>query len=172
MLGLVMVTFLAACNNKQPADNNPVNVDNEIVNVEDVDSENTNIEDVDNEDGDGVLKSSLTINDLDEIDLILFPKGYSYEVYWPEDLEPVDEWEYVYPDDIDHSLLLPIHATMAKREVISSTLDSWMIYTVTSVTLQDWTLVSVVYFNDPVTLQYIAASVNNATETTLYTFKY
>ena len=73
---------------------------------------------------------------------------------------------------MDSSLLLPIHATMASREVVSSSIEDGMIYTMTLVKLQDDTEVKVLYINDPITLQYVAASVEMANEITLYTFYY
>jgi len=186
MLGLVMVAFLAACNNKQPADNNPVNVDNGVVYVDDSgEAVDTNVDgnveenDVESNEVDyeraevaETMKTSLTLDDLNEIDSVLFPKGYTYGVYGMDSIEALDSWEYVYPSDIDHSLLLPIHATMASRDVISSELINGNIYTITNVTLQDWTTVAVLYINDPVSLQYVSATVNTETESTVYTFQY
>jgi hypothetical protein len=47
-----------------------------------------------------------------------------------------------------------------------------MIYTDTKVTLQDDTEVEVLYINDPVTLNFVAANVENGDETTNYQFVY
>jgi hypothetical protein len=117
-------------------------------------------------------RTSLSIADLNEIDSLLFPKWYSYESYSWDTMETSDSWEYVYPADVDHSLLLPVHATMASREVVSSTLEDGMFYTLTNVTLQDWGTLSVLYVNDAVTLEYLSASVSDEIGTTLYVFKY
>lgn len=120
------------------------------------------------------MKTSLTLTDMDEIDLALFPVSYTYEAYGlsGEIMEMINSGEYVYPEDIDHSLLIPEHATMVHRDIVSSSIEDGMIYTLTDVTLQDDTIISVLYINNPTTLQYVAASVNNGDETTLYTFAY
>jgi hypothetical protein len=47
-----------------------------------------------------------------------------------------------------------------------------MIYTLTKVTLQDGTEIQVLYINDPVTLNFVAASVENGNITTNYQFTY
>jgi hypothetical protein len=64
-------------------------------------------------------KTSLTDEELEEVIDTHFPKGYTYSVYNTE-TEESNEGEYTYPADISHTLLLPIHATMASREVTSS----------------------------------------------------
>lgn len=121
-------------------------------------------------------KTSLTLDDLNEIDQVLFPKWYSYETYglsWEFSVLK-DSGEYQYPEDLDHSLLLPIHATMASREIVDSSIEDNMIYTLTNVTLQDWTPVEILYINHPITLQYYSASVTlkNWDENSLYLFNY
>ena len=116
-------------------------------------------------------KTSLTNEELDEITETHFPKGYTYSVYNLETEENVTE-EYTYPEDLDHSLLIPEHATMANREVTSSWIEDGMIYTLTKVTLQDGTEIEVLYINDPVTLDFVAASVQNGNENRNYQFIY
>lgn len=195
MLGLMTVLFLAACE-KQPVHevvDNPdvvadVNLENggeniENGEVEDINNwENNDVEVINNEgiennnwEIDAVetyAKTSLTAEDLNEIDSVLFPAGYNYQVYDSQTWDPKDQWEYVYPEDIDHSLLLPIHATMANREIVSSWIEDGMIYTLTNVELQDGTVAMVLYINNPVTLEYLSASVNTEKEVTLYGFNY
>jgi len=61
---------------------------------------------------------------------------------------------------------------MASREIVSSGIEDGMIYTLTNVTLQDDTVVSVLYIVDPVTLNFVAANVENGNETTNYQFIY
>ena len=117
-------------------------------------------------------KTSLTIEDLDAIDADNFPTGYDYSVFNVAENVLEDEGTYTYPEDLDHSLLLPIHATMASREIVSSGIEDGMIYTLTNVTLQDDTQLQILYINDPVTLQYVAASVENGDTTSNYQFVY
>jgi hypothetical protein len=50
---------------------------------------------------------------------------------------------------------------MASREVVSSGIEDGMIYTLTKVTLQDDTVIDVLYIVNPVTLEFVAASVEN-----------
>lgn len=115
--------------------------------------------------------TSLTEKKLDKLTETHFPKWYTYTVY-NEDTEETHTWEYTYPEDLDHSLLLPIHATMASREVRSSGIEDDMIYTDTKVTLQDDTEVDVLYIVNPETLDFVAANVENGSETTNYQFFY
>ena len=61
---------------------------------------------------------------------------------------------------------------MANREIISSWIEDDMIYTLTNVTLQDDTVVSVLYINDPESKNFVAANVENWNETTNYQFIY
>ena len=119
----------------------------------------------------GWAKTSLTDAALEEVIDTHFPKWYTYSVYNTE-TEESNEWEYTYPEDLSHTLLLPIHATMASREVTSSWIEDGMIYTLTNITLQDDTQVSVLYIVDPVTLNLVAANVENGKETTNYQFVY
>ena len=116
-------------------------------------------------------KTSLTDEELEEIIDTHFPKGYTYSVYNTE-TEESNEWEYTYPEDLSHTLLIPIHATMASREVTSSWIEDGMIYTLTKVVLQDDTEVSVLYIVNPETLDLVAANVENGNETTNYQFVY
>ncbi len=61
---------------------------------------------------------------------------------------------------------------MASREVLSSGIEDGMIYTLTKVTLQDDTDIDVLYIVDPVTLNFVAASVENGNISTNYQFVY
>ena len=149
MLGIMCCVLLTACGDK--------NVDTSESGQEEVEV---------------VTMASLTIEDLDLIDEKVFPRSYSYEVYNWENNEATDTWEYTYPEDLSHTLLIPVHATMASREVISSAIEDGMIYTNVKWTLQDGTEVMILYINDPITLEYVAASVNTEVDTTLYTFYY
>ena len=113
----------------------------------------------------------LTEEDIKNFEENNFPKGYTYTIYNSES-EETTTWSYEYPEDLSHTLLLPIHATMANREIISSWIEDDMIYTLTNITLQDDTVVSVLYINDPDTHNFVAANVENWNETTNYQFIY
>ena len=116
-------------------------------------------------------KTSLTNEELDELAETNFPTGYSSSTYNTETEETSTE-DYVYPEDFSHTLLIPEHATMASREVVSSGIEDGMIYTLTNVTLQDDTVISVLYIVDPVTLNFVAVNVENGNETRNYQFSY
>ena len=113
----------------------------------------------------------LTVEDIEKLEENNFPKGYTYTVY-NDETKQTTTWAYTYPEDLSHTLLIPIHATMAKREVLSSWIEDDMIYTLTNVTLQDDTEVSVLYITDPDTNNFVAANVENGVETTNYQFVY
>ena len=116
-------------------------------------------------------KTSLTNEELDELAETNFPKWYGYTTYNLETQESTTG-EYTYPEDLSHTLLIPSHATMASREVVSSWIEDGMIYTLTDVTLQDDTVISVLYIVDPVSLNFVAANVENGNEMTNYQFTY
>jgi len=117
-------------------------------------------------------KTSLTNEELDKIAETNFPKGYHYSTFNTTENIKWDEWEYTYPEDLSHTLLIPEHATMASREVTSSGIEDGMIYTLTRITLQDDTEIEVLYINDPVTLNFVAVSSMNSGVSTLYQFNY
>ena len=117
-------------------------------------------------------KTSLINEELDEIAETNFPKGYSYSTFNMAENLVGDNGDVIYPEDLSHSLLIPEHATMASREVISSGIEDGMIYTLTKITLQDDTVLDVLYINDPVTLNFVAASVENENISTNYQFTY
>ena len=115
---------------------------------------------------------ALTIEDLDLIDEKAFPTSYTYTTYNFSTEERTGPEEYVYPEDISHTLLIPEHATMASREVISSGIQDGMIYVETKATLQDDTEINILYVVNPETMQYVAANVENWDVTTNYQFAY
>ncbi len=117
-------------------------------------------------------KTSLTSEELDEIAETNFPKWYSYTTFNMDENVAGDGWDVVYPEDLSHTLLIPEHATMASREVLSSGIEDGMIYTLTKVTLQDDTVIDVLYIVNPVTLEFVAASVENWNISTNYQFVY
>ena len=161
LFGLMTMAFLVGCTPKTSEVETPVEEDV----VVDVEEENFDVELPE------WAKTSLTNEELEWLTETNFPKWYTYTVYNME-TEESNNGEYTYPEDISHSLLLPIHATMASREVTSSSIEDGMIYTLAKVTLQDDTEVEILYINDPVTLNFVAANVENGNETTNYQFVY
>ena len=117
-----------------------------------------------------VEKTPLTLEDLDRINRNRFPVSYTYSVYDGENV--VETWEYIYPENVDHNILLPIEKTMVDRKVISSVMSHDRINTLVDVTLKNWESYSILYIVDPDTLEYLGASLSTPTATTLYTFSY
>lgn len=117
-----------------------------------------------------VEKTPLSLEDLDRINRNRFPVSYTYSVYDGENV--VETWEYIYPENVDHNILLPIEETMVDRKVISSVMSHDRINTLVDVTLKNWESYSILYIIDPDTLEYLGASLSTPTATTLYTFSY
>ena len=82
-------------------------------------------------------KTSLTNEELDEIAENNFPKWYTFSTFNSADNLIWDEWQNTYREDLSHTLLIPEHAAMASREVLSSGIEDGMIYTQTEV-YRDW----------------------------------
>ena len=117
-------------------------------------------------------KLSLTNEELDDLAETNFPKGYSYSTYDIEKDEAWDEGKTDYSEGISHSLLIPEHAAMVSREVLSSAIEDGMIYTDTEATLKDGSKVEILYIVDPVTLHFVAATVEKPTKSINYQFFY
>ena len=117
-----------------------------------------------------VEKTPLSLEDLDRINRNRFPVSYTYSVYDGENV--VETWEYIYPENVDHNILLPIEETMVDREVISSVMSHDRINTLVDITLKNGESYSILYIIDPDTLEYLGASLSTPRNTTLYTFNY
>lgn len=164
VLGLMLLFVVVACGNKGDNDENNLNI---IENsVEDLQGEKDPL--------DGVYgKTSLTLEDLDKIDEYRFPKSYKYIKYdWTDWNSTVETWDYNYPSSVNRKLLLPIHENMASREIVSSVLNDGKIETLVDIVLDNGVSYPVKYMINPDTLQYVQASFDTPTSTTLYTFRY
>ena len=89
MLGLAVVVFLSACGDKKVdeqnvQDNTDVSQVTEVSGDEVVDNTDE-IENVEDNNGSMYTKESLTIDDLNYVDEVLFPVSYNYNVYKWED---------------------------------------------------------------------------------------
>ena len=162
ILAVACLTLTGCSSNKNPESGLPSN--------------NLGITNTPNEEDVGVVlpdgtESSLTDKELDKIIDENFPISYTYTEYNLETSE-IDSWEYIYPEDLSHTLLIPEHATMASREVVSSAIEDGMIYTNTEVKLQDDTKIKILYIIKPETMKLVAASVQNGNVTRNYQFDY
>lgn len=114
-------------------------------------------------------KESLTNEDLDHIQETMPPISYEYEIWNMENETLVESGHYVYPNDLENGyVFIPEHATMANRVIKSSAIEDGMIYTLADVTLQDGTVISVLYMHEPDTLLCRAITVENWNKTTYY----
>lgn len=168
IIGMALIVSLSACGSSKDAWNDWWN---SVSKTNEKSSWNTELDqlivDLHN-------KTPLNLDDLDRISEINFPKSYSYEVYnWEENNEwPTETWEYIYPEDISHRLLLPIHDEMIERNVVSSLMNNDEVHTIVNITLEDGISYSVTYITDPDTLQYNRALLSTPVGTTVYTFNY
>ena len=159
--GLMVVVCLSACGNKDDVDNNGwLDSDGNV--VVDKSSDVDALEDL-------IEKTPLTLEDLDRIDEYRFPVSYEYTEY--DTNGSIKTWEYVYPKWADHKLL-PIYEDMASREIVSSVMSHDRINTTLNVFLNNGDSYSVLYINNPETLEYIGASLTTPTSTISYSFEY
>lgn len=115
------------------------------------------------------VRKSLTNEDLDRIEEILPPISYDYEIWDMSTETLLEQGSYTYPEDVEKGyVFIPEHANMVSREIKSSWIEDGMIYTLADVTLQGWTVISVLYIHEPETLFCRAITVENGNKTTYY----
>ena len=100
-----------------------------------------------------------------------FPKSYTFSKYNIKENKSLWEGSHKY-NRMDLWYLTPENTRIVDREVISSWIEDWMIYTLVKATLDDDSQIEVLYINDPETLKFVAASVDDGTITTNYQFSY
>ena len=115
-------------------------------------------------------KTSLSEEDFVSIDKEKLPESYSYQVYQADSNDSVASWDFVYPSR--GQWLLPEYEDISSKRIISSDIENWLIYTVTEVIFKDGSTGMVSYINDPVSLKYLAAVVENSGSVVLYNFSY
>ena len=168
MLCLIATVLLAGCGNKNVENPDAKESENITVdNNEEIVTENEN----DVEETPVIPEwtiTSLTEEDLIHIEQTLPPLSYEYET-WDWEVESiVNSGRFNATEGGNNTLSIPEYTKMTKREVISSWIEDDMIYTMTKITLQDWTELNVLYVNEPDTLFCRAISVENWNQTTLY----
>jgi len=161
------IAFLSACD--KPAVDNPEVTNNpediNEINVNDVNE----VEDTEVENNPGYIKESLNNEDLSELEQVLLPVSHKYEKYTFASDWLAESGEYTYSE---WSALLPIIEARTSRDVQTSDIQDGMIYTNTLVTMWDGKQYSVLYVNNPNTLEFVAASVSDDESTVLYSFRY
>ena len=116
---------------------------------------------------------SLTYEDLEEIAKSYFPTSSTYTIV---DLatEETTEKENLYHEDTPHNLvnITPDFAPIKEQTLLSSAIEDGMIYTNFDVTYDNDTTGNVLYINDPETLNFVAATVENEGMSVNYQFAY
>ena len=116
---------------------------------------------------------SLTYEDLEGIAENNFPSESTYTVV---DLatEATTTGENVYMEDTPHNLvnITPAFPATTSQELLSSGIEDGMIYTLLDVSYENGTTGNVLYINDPETLNFVAATVNNEGMSVNYQFAY
>lgn len=116
---------------------------------------------------------SLTYEDLEWIAENNFPSESTYTVV---DLatEATTTGENVYMEDTPHNLvnITPAFPPITEQNLLSSGIENGMIYSLFDVSYENGTTGDVLYINDPETLNFVAATVNNEGISTNYQFAY
>lgn len=100
-----------------------------------------------------------------------FPKSYTYSKYDFVKSENLWEGSHVY-NRMDLWYLTPESEYITDREILSSWIEDWMIYTLMKATMEDGHEFEVLYINDPETLNFVAANIEDENITTNYQFSY
>ena len=100
-----------------------------------------------------------------------FPKAYTFTKYNMATNESEGEGRHVYTLD-ELGFLTPEYSNIVDREVTSSGIEDGMIYTMVKATLDDGKQIDVLYIVDPVTLNFVAANIEDGDITTNYQFTY
>ena len=116
-------------------------------------------------------KTSLDLGELINIMENNFPKAYDYSVFNMTDNLIGEEGRHVYTLD-ELGFLTPEYSNIVDREITSSGIEDGMIYTMVKATLDDGKQIDVLYIVDPVTFNFVAASVEDGDITTNYQFTY
>ena len=117
-------------------------------------------------------KHSLTLEDIHSL-----PIPDSYVLQKIENYEITEEGRHDYEADLsDTELLIPQWMDIDTEELLSSGLegdkDDYKIYTLTRNVLINGDICDILYINDPVSLEFVACSVEFENVTYLYNFSY
>ena len=161
MLGLVSIVLLVWCGK-----NKVENIESDTISNEN-NVEEWSIEYVD-PDHPNWVAVSLSNEDLDWIDQIIPPLWYYYQTYDSQKMAVVDAGEINVAQWEESVFSIPEYDNMVNREVINSGIEDDMIYTNTKLTLNDGSVLDVLYVNEPDTLFYKSISIQGGGLTTLY----
>ena len=170
MLSLSAIVLLAGCGDKEVGNPSIEDTGDDIVvaneNSENLENPEISEEVVDSNHPEWVA-TSLTLEDLERIEQSMPPLSYSYQTYDMQAETEVDSWVFT-ASEWDNTLYIPEYENMVNREVTSSGIEDDMIYTMSRITLQDGTILDVLYVNEPDTLFCRSISIKNGDLTTLY----
>ena len=160
MLSLATLICLAGCGQQNVENSDMVDQESEVVANEDVVEVET--------DRSSWVATSLTIEDLERIEESMAPMSYSYSTYNMTDGSIIDSWNVTAQEGEDNKFSIPEYENMVNREIVSSGIEDDMIYTLANVTLEDGSVLQILYVNEPDTLFCRAISAQNGDQTTLY----
>ena len=121
--------------------------------------------------GETTLKQSLDMGELIWAIEKHFPKSYSYEIYDFTGWKVVEKWTHIY-NRMDLWYITPEHKNIVDREVYSSSIEDWMIYTTLNVKYDDGRTGQVLFINNPETLEFVAANILWIGDLVTYQFSY
>lgn len=116
-------------------------------------------------------EKSLTIEEITDLFKTSFPKSYTYSNFNIATNLIEDEGEHTYTDE-EAGILTPKHSEIKTSQVVSSGIQDGMIYTDTLATLENGSLISVLYVVNPTTLNFVAANVTDWDYQVNYQFAY
>ena len=116
-------------------------------------------------------KTSLDLGELIGLIETHFPKSYTFTKYNAATNQSEGEGRHVY-NRMELGYLTPDYSNIVDREVTSSGIEDGMIYTMVKATLDDERQIDILYIVDPVTLDFVAANIEDGDISTNYQFDY
>jgi hypothetical protein len=102
-----------------------------------------------------------------------FPTSGTYSKY-DRTTEVVTTWDVVFPAATENNIanITPDFPAVKERTQESSWIEDWMIYTLVDVVFDDDSTWNILYINDPVTLNFVATTVEKWNYSINYQFTY
>lgn len=118
-----------------------------------------------------IEEKSLTMEEIKDLFKTHFPKSYTYSDFNIASNLIEDEGEHTYTAE-EAGILTPKHSEIQGSQVISSGIQDGMVYNDTLSTLENGSLISVVYVINPDTLNFVTAKVTDWEHQVTYKFAY
>ena len=116
-------------------------------------------------------EKSFTMDEIKDLFKTHFPKSYTYSDFNIASNLIEDEGEHTYTAE-EAGILTPKHSEIQGSQVISSGIQDGMVYNDTLSTLENGSLISVVYVINPDTLNFVTAKVTDWEHQVTYKFAY